>query len=736
MRQTRVLFCLLAWGAIFFVTATGSEAFYGYQHEPNDTWAQAEWLPLFSYGWHSSSGTVSSSDPSDFYFFYAHSFPHKYKLHLYNQSSGDIDLWVHNGTTSEALWASVEYGSVDEELEGTLNGPGDNAYFIVEVKYHSGDGDLAYTVSNLSGDPTIPLGPPSGIAGEYWLGYDTRFGDPDREYVADLRRILVTPASDNLKVDGPDDATLYMILWPESAYNNVEYAGFIGSDFGGYAPGQDLTIDLKDLAPGNYVCEVGMWESSQRVCRYNLLHYRISDDNDDCASAQWIPAAGISGQTTGIYDQEDWYHFDIGAGYGQLKVIMYGDRVDQEDMYLFKDCPRGASDTLDWFSGVWGGNPEVSTNNPTEGSYIVNVRQVGTGDVTYSLVITASSEDCSNDITAPETYLNGCPYPDNLPATTTSHTFVLGGRDNCTQAADLTYEWALYKDKNMVNGWTPESWLFVGLQNLTPGWFDFYARAVDSAGNKDKSLAYCGFRIDEANGVVQFREPLLERVNLPDLILLNDPCADDADAPDTFIDNCPQPNTLPSNTTQYTFNVSGTDPNDCTPASELTYQWALYGNSLLVQGWTDDDAVIDVTSLSAGWFDFFVRSVDNAGNEDASEAYCGFHVAAVDPCLNDTTPPDTWINNCPYPADLPSSVTQYTFDVGGNDNCTATNQLTYQWSLYKDHVMVNGWTNDDNLIDLTNLGPGWYDFHLRAVDTSGNKDASTAYCGFRIKASG
>jgi hypothetical protein len=297
---------------------------------------------------------------------------------------------------------------------------------------------------------------------------------------------------------------------------------------------------------------------------------------------------------------------------------------------------------------------------------------------------------------------------------------------------ELTYQWALYKDHNMVNGWTNESWIIVALSNLTPGWYDFYVRAVDKAGNKDQSPAYCGFMIGGGPAIVTM-PTMAERLReFLDIGILLNPCSNDTEAPDTSIANCPYPTSLPSTTTSYTFNVSGSDPNDCTPAPQLIYQWSLYRDSAMINGWTDDDAAIDLTGLVPGWYDFYVRAVDSAGNKDATQAYCGFQIAQGNPCANDTTAPDTWINNCPYPASLPSSTTQYTFNVGGSDDCTPAGQLTYQWSFYRGGVMVNGWTNDDTTIEVTGLTPAWYDLHVRAVDSAGNKDLSQAYCGFQV----
>ena len=105
-----------------------------------------------------------------------------------------------------------------------------------------------------------------------------------------------------------------------------------------------------------------------------------------------------------------------------------------------------------------------------------------------------------------------------------------------------------------------------------------------------------------------------------------DPCDPDLDSPDTIIvSGCED---QPACTTKVTLVVSGSDPNYCTKAEELTYEWRKAKDGGAFGPWYPDPSTnIVVKELEAGDWQIQVRAVDNAGNKDLSPAECAFNIS-------------------------------------------------------------------------------------------------------------
>jgi hypothetical protein len=210
----------------------------------------------------------------------------------------------------------------------------------------------------------------------------------------------------------------------------------------------------------------------------------------------------------------------------------------------------------------------------------------------------------------------------------------------------------------------------VALSGLGEGSHSFEVRAVDAAGNVDATPATRAWRVDTTR-------------------------------PDSRIDGGPPPLT---NQTSATLTFSSPD------ADAARFQCALDGAAF-----GDCASPLALSGLREGSHSFQVRTVDAAGNVDASPATRAWRV--------DTTPPASRIDGGPPPVTNQASAT-LTFSSPDAD--VAGFQCALDGAVFADCASP---------LALSGLRDGSHSFQVRAFDTAGNVDATPATRVWRVETS-
>ena len=171
----------------------------------------------------------------------------------------------------------------------------------------------------------------------------------------------------------------------------------------------------------------------------------------------------------------------------------------------------------------------------------------------------------------------------------------------------------------------------------------------------------------------------------------------DTTNPDTSITGVPS---NPTASTSATFTFTGADPGGSGVAG---FECDLDGT-----GFSACSTGQNFSGLSNGSHTFLVRSVDNAGNKDATPASFTWVV--------DTTTPDTIIDTTP--ASLTNS-TSANFTFHGDDG-SGTGVAGFECD------MGSGYSTCTSPKGYTSLADGSHTFRVRAIDTLGNVDATPA----------
>jgi hypothetical protein len=151
------------------------------------------------------------------------------------------------------------------------------------------------------------------------------------------------------------------------------------------------------------------------------------------------------------------------------------------------------------------------------------------------------------------------------------------------------------------------------------------------------------------------------------------------------------------------FSFSGTD--DVTQSADLDFECELDG-----QGYTACSSPATYDDLSDGSHTFHVRGVDASGNAESSPAEYSWIV--------DLGSPETTITSAP--ADLSGS-SSAAFSFVGADDFSSTADLSFECELDD-----SGYSDCDSPATYNGLSDGTHTFHVRATDTVGNTDSSTA----------
>ncbi|MGC9308266.1 MAG: NosD domain-containing protein, partial [Thermoplasmatota archaeon] len=100
----------------------------------------------------------------------------------------------------------------------------------------------------------------------------------------------------------------------------------------------------------------------------------------------------------------------------------------------------------------------------------------------------------------------------------------------------------------------------------------------------------------------------------------------------------------------------------------------------------------------------------------------------MEPCVADTTPPDTYITSCPSGyMNISTAIINWT----GSDDQTPTGDLTYSYRLDNWSSTWSPWTSTST-ITYPSLPDGRYTFYVKTRDASGNIDATPASESFTV----
>jgi Tol biopolymer transport system component len=254
--------------------------------------------------------------------------------------------------------------------------------------------------------------------------------------------------------------------------------------------------------------------------------------------------------------------------------------------------------------------------------------------------------------------------PDD-PANDATPTFTFGGFDDVTEGADLLFSY------RVDNGeWSPySSETSATLESLSDGSHTFYVRAKDEAGNEDTTPATQTFTVDTVAPIATIDS---SEVN-----------GDDATFGFSSTDG---------DVSRFECSLDGTDYRVCT--SPTPYE-----------------------NLAEGAYTFYVRSIDQAGNEGVPD---------TQEFVIDTQTPETRITSGP---DDPTNDVTPIFSFIGSDDRTASVDLRYsyrvdngQWSEYSSETSAQ----------LARLSERAHTFYVRAKDEADNEDATPAEQTFTI----
>ncbi len=234
------------------------------------------------------------------------------------------------------------------------------------------------------------------------------------------------------------------------------------------------------------------------------------------------------------------------------------------------------------------------------------------------------------------------------------------------------------RDSAEASGWatctSPKSYAA-----LADGAHKSEVRAIDQAGNVDGSPATYGWSIDTT-------------------------------APTTQIDTSPSALSASANAE---FKFSGTDTGGSGVAS-----FECRRDSAEANAWAACSSPKQYASLSDGSHKFEVRSIDTAGNVDASPAVFNWTI--------DATAPQTQIDANP-PVLSVSANAEFKFsgtDTGGSGVAS--------FECRRDSAEPSGWATCTSPKSYASLTDGAHKFEVRAIDTAGNVDGSPAIFSWNI----
>ncbi|PZF81772.1 right-handed parallel beta-helix repeat-containing protein [Jiangella anatolica] len=292
------------------------------------------------------------------------------------------------------------------------------------------------------------------------------------------------------------------------------------------------------------------------------------------------------------------------------------------------------------------------------------------------------------DLTAPDTQLLSTPA--NGASSLAPQSFTFTGTDNVAPATALRFECRLDAPPDPpppvpepgeppqppdVDNWvecsSPQLYRF-----LLAGEHTFEVRAIDPFDNIDLTPATYTWTVVPA------------------------PPGDDTLPPSTTISSAPED---PSTSDAATFAFRGSD--NATPGPFLTYQCRLDGAA-----WAACVSPAEYTGLSLGSHTFEVRATDGAGNTDPTPAT---HTWTVVTPPDDTTAPETTIDSGP---DVTTVNTTATFTFSSNET-----GATFECAL--DEAAFAACASP---AEYTGLAVGEHRLQVRAIDPSGNVDASPA----------
>jgi hypothetical protein len=268
------------------------------------------------------------------------------------------------------------------------------------------------------------------------------------------------------------------------------------------------------------------------------------------------------------------------------------------------------------------------------------------------------------DTAAPQTQIDS--HPPAL-TTATSAQFAFSGSDGSgTGVASFQCR----RDSSEANAWascsSPKAYA-----SLADGAHKFEVRAIDLAGNVDASPASFSWTVDTT-------------------------------APQTQIDAHPA-SLSPSTAAQFGF--SGTDSGGSGASS-----FECRRDSSQAADWEPCSSPIGYGSLADGAHKFEVRAIDLAGNADPSPAAFTWTV--------DTTAPQTQIDS--HPAALAASGSVQ-FGFSGTDSSGVAS-----FECRRDSAEPSAWEACPSPKGYGSLADGAHKFEVRAIDTAGNVDPSSA----------
>ncbi len=213
----------------------------------------------------------------------------------------------------------------------------------------------------------------------------------------------------------------------------------------------------------------------------------------------------------------------------------------------------------------------------------------------------------------------------------------------------------------------------------------------------------------------------------------------DSAAPETTI--VTGPDAIVSTTNSATFTFSATD--DISAAAGILYSYKLETTTTTTQlgdfpwllsnntysAWSSDTSAT-FSNLADGAYTFYVKSKDEADNEDATPATQSFTINYT-VISSDTEAPRTVIESGP-PANLlviGSDSVKFTFS--GVDDTTDTANLVYSYLL---KGLTTKWSDysSETSVSYSGLDDGDYIFKVKAKDEAGNSDSSSATRSFGI----
>ncbi len=320
--------------------------------------------------------------------------------------------------------------------------------------------------------------------------------------------------------------------------------------------------------------------------------------------------------------------------------------------------------------GAWTSCTSPKTyNSLADGAHKFEVRAIDTAGNADQSPATFS---WTVDTTAPQTQIDSNP---TAVTASTSANFSFSGSDTGGSGV-ASYECRV--DSTEPSAWTsctsPKTY-----NSLADGAHKFEVRSIDVAGNTDQGPATFSWTIDTT-------------------------------APDAQIDSGPAALVASANAE---LEFSGTDSGGSGVAS---YECRI--DSTEPSAWASCTSPKTYNSLADGAHKFEVRAIDTAGNIDTSPAASNWTV--------DTTAPITQIDS--GPSALSASGTAK-FEFSGTDT-GGSGVASYECRI--DSTEPSAWASCTSPKTYTGLADGAHMFEVRAIDTAGNADSSSAASNWTV----